>query len=86
MPAYPSREWEDADDLGPGYRRLVKRNIETRQVTSSDVQDKAAAAEGEATKEDLYQRAQELDIEGRSKMSRDELVEAIRHIEGHQRV
>lgn len=30
------------------------------------------------TKEQLYARAQELDIEGRSQMSKDELIEAIR--------
>lgn len=30
------------------------------------------------TKDELYNRAQELDIQGRSKMSKDELVEAIR--------
>lgn len=30
------------------------------------------------TKEELYERAQELDIEGRSAMSKDELIEALR--------
>jgi hypothetical protein len=30
-----------------------------------------------ASKEHLYKRAQELDIEGRSKMDKDELVEAL---------
>ncbi len=30
------------------------------------------------TKDELYNRAQELDIEGRSKMKKDELVQAIR--------
>jgi hypothetical protein len=32
----------------------------------------------ERTRDELYERAQELDIEGRSKMTKDELVEAIR--------
>lgn len=32
----------------------------------------------EWTKEELYDRAQELDIEGRSDMSKDELIEALR--------
>jgi hypothetical protein len=32
----------------------------------------------ERTKEQLYERAQELDIEGRSQMTKDELVDAIR--------
>ncbi len=30
------------------------------------------------TKEELYERAQELDIDGRSAMSKDELIEALR--------
>lgn len=30
------------------------------------------------TKEELYERAQELDIQGRSDMSKDELIEALR--------
>lgn len=32
----------------------------------------------EWTKEDLYERAQELDIEGRSSMTRSELIDALR--------
>ncbi|SOH94135.1 Rho termination factor, N-terminal domain [Monaibacterium marinum] len=32
----------------------------------------------EWTKQELYSRAQELDIEGRSDMSKDELIEALR--------
>ena len=32
----------------------------------------------EWTKDDLYDRAQELDIEGRSDMTKDELIEALR--------
>jgi len=32
----------------------------------------------ERTKEELYQKAKELDIEGRSKMSKDELIKALR--------
>lgn len=32
----------------------------------------------EWTKDDLYQRAQELDIDGRSSMSKDELIAALR--------
>ncbi len=32
----------------------------------------------EWTKDELYERAQELDIEGRSEMTKDELIEALR--------
>ena len=34
---------------------------------------------GEWTKDDLYTRAQELEIEGRSDMSKDERIEALRN-------
>ena len=37
-----------------------------------------AEAYEEWTKEELYARAQELDIEGRSTMTKDELIEALR--------
>ena len=33
----------------------------------------------EWTKDDLYERAQELDIEGRSDMTKDELIDALRN-------
>lgn len=36
----------------------------------------------ERTKEELYNRADELDVEGRSNMSKDELVKAIREANG----
>jgi hemerythrin superfamily protein len=36
-----------------------------------------STVEGEVTKEELYQKAKELDIEGRSKMSKDELQGAV---------
>jgi hypothetical protein len=43
----------------------------------------AAAGEdlAERTKDELYSRAQELEIEGRSQMNKDELIEALREHE-----
>ena len=37
-----------------------------------------AAPYEERTKDELYERAQELDIEGRSDMTKDELIDALR--------
>jgi len=37
-----------------------------------------AGADEDWTKDELYARAQELDIEGRSEMTKDELIEALR--------
>jgi hypothetical protein len=39
----------------------------------------SAPAYEEWSKDDLYERAKELDIEGRSSMSKDELIDALRH-------
>ncbi|EKJ99319.1 MULTISPECIES: DUF7218 family protein [Rhodopirellula] len=38
-----------------------------------------AAKYEDQTKDELYQRAKEIDIEGRSKMSKDQLIEALRN-------
>lgn len=43
---------------------------------------KAAAQASELTKEDLYQQAKEMGIEGRSQMSKRELAEAVRSADG----
>ena len=41
----------------------------------------AAENEGEPSKAELYERAKQLDIEGRSKMSKERLAEAIAAVE-----
>ncbi|MDP0491222.1 MAG: Rho termination factor N-terminal domain-containing protein [Verrucomicrobiota bacterium JB023] len=38
-----------------------------------------AQAYEDRTKDELYERAQELDIEGRSEMNKDELIDALRN-------
>ncbi|WCZ32034.1 DUF7218 family protein [Corynebacterium massiliense] len=45
-----------------------------------EVGEKGGSAESydEWTKDELYERAQELDIDGRSEMSKDELITALR--------
>ena len=44
----------------------------------------ASTSEGEPTKEELLERARELDIEGRSSMNKEELQAAIKDAEGKE--
>jgi DNA end-binding protein Ku len=69
------RERDDVIDI----MSILKRSLqgEGRAGAPAKGSGKAAALRGES-KADLYARAQELDIPGRSGMSKDELVEAIR--------
>ncbi|MGB7405886.1 MAG: Rho termination factor N-terminal domain-containing protein [Pacificimonas sp.] len=46
---------------------------------ASDDVDQDSRPYEERTKDELYQQAQELGIEGRSDMSKDELIEALRN-------
>jgi hypothetical protein len=62
--------WEPKEEYGPSDEHAAGgRDSEA---------DTAGGVDANASKEHLYQRAQELDIEGRSKMDKDELVEALR--------
>ena len=49
-------------------------------ANTPDAGEKGGKAEPyeERTKEELYERAKELDIEGRSEMTKEELIEALR--------
>ena len=60
--------WQPKDDSGPSDSRAEgsRRSGET-----------AGGVNANATKDDLYEQAQELDVDGRSTMSKDELVEAL---------
>ena len=48
-----------------------RSSVGSRGGRAEDLEDR--------TKEELYDRAQELDIDGRSEMSKSELIDAIRH-------
>ena len=61
--------WEAKEERGPSDPH-AEEGIGSTQPTAGGV-------DANASKEHLYQRAQELDIKGRSKMSKDELVKAL---------
>ncbi|XAS74594.1 ChaB family protein [Micrococcaceae bacterium Sec5.1] len=61
--------WEAKEERGPSDPH-AEEGIESTRPTAGGV-------DANASKEHLYQRAQELDIKGRSKMSKDELVTAL---------
>ncbi len=61
--------WEPKDEPGPSDTQ-AEGGVGTSRSTAGGV-------DANASKEHLYEIAQELDVPGRSKMSKDELVDAI---------
>lgn len=59
-------------------KEKAARIANTDRETAGKRGGKSAPYE-EWTKDDLYERAQEIDIEGRSDMSKDELIDALRN-------
>ena len=66
--------WELKDEPGPSDPQAAKGGHEARDQPSKTYG--GVDVEG-STKEDLYERAKELDIDGRSNMSKEELQEAL---------
>jgi cation transport regulator ChaB len=66
--------WELKDEPGPSDPQAAKGGREARERPSKTYG--GVDVEG-STKEELYERAKELDIDGRSNMSKTELAEAI---------
>ena len=80
-------EAEDADEETAGadvvdLLKILKQRISERtRLTSAAAEQATASADAaleDLPKEELYQRAQVLDIAGRSKMGKKKLAEAIR--------
>lgn len=65
---------------------IAARTVNKQRRESGETQNKSTQGTGnpnqsleERTKNELYNRARELKIAGRSKMNKDELIESIRH-------
>lgn len=61
--------WEPKEKRGPSDKR-AEEGLDSSEPTAGGV-------DANASKEHLYKRAQELNINGRSKMDKDELVRAL---------
>ena len=62
--------WEPKEENGPSDSRA-------RSGGQNPSGESAGGVDANATKAHLYERAQELDVEGRSDMTKDELVDAL---------
>jgi cation transport regulator ChaB len=69
--------WEPKDSKGPSDAQAARRGADARR--GSDRGDTAGGVNANASKKHLYDIAQRLDVRGRSRMSKDELVDAIQH-------
>jgi cation transport regulator ChaB len=67
--------WVAKDESGPSDPRSKQRSTEAKRAGKGETYG-GVDAEGN-TKEELYERAKRLEIEGRSKMSKRELARAI---------
>jgi hemerythrin superfamily protein len=77
---------EEEEELFPQLRsafgderleRIGEKLADAKRRRGGAVHDPAAVGLADLTRDQLYERAQELDIEGRAAMSKDELAEAI---------
>ncbi|GAA4870926.1 ChaB family protein [Actinomycetospora straminea] len=62
--------WEQKEEYGPSDSRAESGGANPSGETGGGV-------DANASKEHLYERAQQLDVEGRSKMDKDELARAV---------
>ena len=72
--------YEKLRDEGNSKEKSARIANAASNTSRSDVGSKGGRSGSyeDWTKDELYKRAQELDIEGRSEMTKDELIEALR--------
>ncbi|WP_119729919.1 hemerythrin domain-containing protein [Thermomonospora amylolytica] len=76
--AFEERRMQEMSKHGFGVKKAPKTTGKTRGGVRSAVKGgKGGKAAPAGTKQELYKRAQELDISGRSKMTKDELAKAV---------
>ena len=66
--------WEPKDEKGPSDKQAAKSGKDARKGGT----ETAAGVDANASKQHLYDVARRLGVTGRSRMSKDELVEAIK--------
>jgi cation transport regulator ChaB len=66
--------WEEKDEKGPSDPQAAKSGQEARDSDTPTAGGKDVGT----TRKELYEEAKRLNISGRSKMDRDELVKAVR--------
>jgi hypothetical protein len=72
--------YEALRDDGASKEKAARiANAQANDSQKPSVKGGKASPYNEWTKDDLYQRAQDLDIDGRSSMSKDELITALRN-------
>lgn len=64
---------------GQGMSKEKAARISNTDRTAAGKRGGKAARYEDQTKDDLYQKAQQIGIEGRSKMSKEELINALRN-------
>ncbi len=74
-------QYEALRDEGMSKEKAARTANESAGSSRSEVGRRGGTAEDyeDRTKDELYERAREVGIDGRSKMSKDELIDALRN-------
>lgn len=74
-------QYEALRDQGASKEKAARISNQSAQEGRSEVAERGGHAEAyeDRTKDDLMDRARELDIEGRADMTKDELIDALRN-------